>query len=86
MARAKHGLAVLLKKLNSFKESERTFREALALRQALVASAPADLAAKEALAETRFQFGSLLANLNQSLFSSSGRNVIWIPDHSTLIL
>src|SRR5438045_1013235 len=38
LARARHGLAVLLRKSNRFNESEREFREALSLRKVLAAN------------------------------------------------
>jgi serine/threonine-protein kinase len=63
LARAQQGLAVLEQKLNRFKDSEASFRKALALREEILKSAPNDPIAKEAVAETRYQFGVLLSRL-----------------------
>ena len=61
LARARHGLGVLLRKSNRFLESEREFRAALALRKALADSGPPARAAYE---DTLYHLGALLAKLS----------------------
>jgi serine/threonine-protein kinase len=63
-ARALHGLGILLKKANRFREAEAVLQEALRLREQLAALSPADPEAVGALAQTRYQLGALTARLH----------------------
>ncbi len=61
LARARHGLAILLRKSNRFQQSETEFRAALALREALVNRGPE---ARAAYDDTLYHLGALLAKLS----------------------
>jgi eukaryotic-like serine/threonine-protein kinase len=63
LARAHDGLGVLLKKSNRFLESEGSLRLALAIRARLAGLTPAVPLDHEALAESRYHLGTLLARL-----------------------
>jgi tetratricopeptide (TPR) repeat protein len=64
-ARALHDLGILLKKANRFQEAETTLRAALRLRAELATDAPteAKAEAEQALAQTRYHLGALVAKL-----------------------
>jgi serine/threonine-protein kinase len=62
-ARAEHGLGILLKKASRFREAEAALRDALGLREQLVAAAPGDAELKQALGQTRYQLGAVAAKL-----------------------
>jgi serine/threonine-protein kinase len=62
LARAQHGLAILLRKSNRFQESERAFRAALKLREALAATSRDDRADYD---DTLYHLGALLAKLSR---------------------
>jgi serine/threonine-protein kinase len=63
LARVHLGLGLLLKKTNRFRESESAFREAIRLREALVAAAPQDPEARQAQADSRYHLAALRARL-----------------------
>ncbi len=60
-ARADHGLGVLLKDANRFEQGEAMLREAIRLREAIAQKPDRTAEDKQALADSRYQLGSLLA-------------------------
>jgi serine/threonine-protein kinase len=62
-ARAEHGLGVMLRKLNRFREAESWLRDAVTLREQLVARSPDDRALQQSLSDSRYYLGALLARL-----------------------
>ena len=63
LAYARHGLGVLRKRSNRFKEAEADLTEAIRLRADLAGEVVGDLADRKALADSRYQLGATLANL-----------------------
>jgi serine/threonine-protein kinase len=63
LARAHHGLGVLLRKLNRFREAESALREAVRLREQLAARSPDDRILGRSLSESRYYLGALLTRL-----------------------
>ena len=63
LARGRDGLGMLLKKSNRFRESEAELRSALRLREGLAREASGDADAPQAVAESRYHLGALLARL-----------------------
>src|SRR5262249_22874761 len=61
LARASGGLGMLLERASRFREAEPVLRRALRLREALARAAPDDVGARDALAESRYHLGALLA-------------------------
>ena len=64
LALALHNRAILFKRVNRFRESERDFREALKLRTALAKEFPNDANDKNAENDSRYHLGALLARLS----------------------
>lgn len=62
-ARALQGLGILLRKSNRFREAESTFREALDILERLVSGDQASGDEVQALAQTRYHLGALLAKI-----------------------
>ena len=62
LARARHGLGVLLTKSNRFREAEVAFREALAIRKELAATSESERAAYD---DSLYRLGALLAKLSK---------------------
>jgi tetratricopeptide (TPR) repeat protein/tRNA A-37 threonylcarbamoyl transferase component Bud32 len=67
LARAHHGLGVLLKQANRFEESENHFRLALDLRRQLAGELPGDPAAIQDEKDTLYHLGTLLGRLHGRL-------------------
>ena len=63
LARGRDGLGMLLKKANRFREAEAELRAALRLREGLARESPAIADARQAVAESRYHLGALLARL-----------------------
>jgi tetratricopeptide (TPR) repeat protein len=63
LARTRHSLAVLLKKMNEFSESESLLNQARAARAELVQDAPDHLEHKSELASSTYQLGTVLSRL-----------------------
>ncbi len=61
LARDLHGLGVLLKDANRFQEGEAKLREAIRLREEIAELPDATAEDKQALADSRYQLGALLA-------------------------
>ncbi len=61
LARDLHGLGVLLKDANRFQEGEPELREAIRLREEIAKLPDASAEDKQALADSRYQLGALLA-------------------------
>jgi tetratricopeptide (TPR) repeat protein len=63
LAKSYNGLAIMLRKSNRFQEAEMAFREALRLSEQLAAEAPTNPEYRQALAQSRYHLGALLAKL-----------------------
>jgi serine/threonine-protein kinase len=71
LARAHHGLAITLKKVCRFRESELQFLEAISLRQVLARQTDATPDDHQALADSQYHLGALLAKLKRRAVGSA---------------
>ncbi len=62
LARDLHGLGVLLKDANRFQEGEAKLREAIKLREEIANLPDASVEDKQALVDSRYQLGAVLAH------------------------